>query len=271
MRPKVGEQQFFGIFVNLLNWYRKHRKRHDKPYGCTFPPCSRTFGSKNDWKRHESFQHLKVETWQCDEHKKSSTDACNKAFNRCESFKNHLSRDHEIKDPEDVKKKLERCRKASAYSPYFWCGFCLENIDVPEQSAWLLTRCNHIDDHFCGRNGHGKKNSVEWIHEDAMADVFVGRQSRLNSDPSKHTNATASKSKSIVTTEKQTPKQAHTSGPILWLCVSIRSISGILPGLTKGHSTTATLPTISRCLHVVWNVNIISVVVAAIWSDIGKT
>ncbi|KAF2212455.1 hypothetical protein CERZMDRAFT_106186 [Cercospora zeae-maydis SCOH1-5] len=36
---------------------KKHIKRHTRPYGCTFSLCNKTFGSRNDWKRHELTQH----------------------------------------------------------------------------------------------------------------------------------------------------------------------------------------------------------------------
>lgn len=37
---------------------RKHVARHERPFGCTYETCTKKFGSKNDWKRHEHTQHF---------------------------------------------------------------------------------------------------------------------------------------------------------------------------------------------------------------------
>ncbi|KAG8530854.1 uncharacterized protein KY384_004211 [Bacidia gigantensis] len=54
---------------------RKHMQRHDRPYTCTaheshvsHEMCTKTFGSKSDWKRHERTMHEDVslmEAWWC--------------------------------------------------------------------------------------------------------------------------------------------------------------------------------------------------------------
>jgi hypothetical protein len=46
--------------------FRKHMKRHQKPYACTrVPGCDKRFGSKSDWKRHENDQHIQLQFWRC--------------------------------------------------------------------------------------------------------------------------------------------------------------------------------------------------------------
>ncbi len=77
---------------------RKHMKRHDKPYGCTYAKCKKRFGSKNDWKRHESSQHAQSEVWRCDTTMDGSDELCRKSCHRKETFKQHLQRDHSMKD-----------------------------------------------------------------------------------------------------------------------------------------------------------------------------
>jgi hypothetical protein len=42
-------------------------KRHDRPYGCTFSACNKTFGSKHDWKRHENSRHIFAQAGPCEE------------------------------------------------------------------------------------------------------------------------------------------------------------------------------------------------------------
>ncbi|PNY23529.1 Sex-determining transformer protein 1 [Tolypocladium capitatum] len=142
---------------------KKHKKRHDKPYGCTFKSCSKRFGSKNDWKRHESSQHFQLETWNCDE-----TD-CKKTYQRRESFKNHLQKDHGMSDMDAVDEKLETCRLGRHCDPRFWCGFCVRviEIDVNERggNSWTK-RCDHIDNHLFGKDGLESKFISEWKHQD---------------------------------------------------------------------------------------------------------
>lgn len=63
------------------------------PYG-----CSSSFGSKNEWKRHVSTQHLRTDMWRCDQ--------CNTGnnrhndFNRKDLFIQHLRRMHHPKGPD---------------------------------------------------------------------------------------------------------------------------------------------------------------------------
>ncbi|RSL66812.1 hypothetical protein CEP51_012756 [Fusarium floridanum] len=144
---------------------KKHLKRHSKPYGCTFPNCRKVFGSKNDWKRHESIQHYQLETWNCDHPKPNSTEVCGKVCHRRESFRNHLSKEHAISDSTTIEEKLDCCRKGRHCDVKFWCGFCVKIIEITEaENAWAK-RCDHIDDHFCGR-GQPLKHISMWEHED---------------------------------------------------------------------------------------------------------
>ncbi|ROV96243.1 hypothetical protein VMCG_07671 [Cytospora schulzeri] len=142
---------------------KKHQKRHEKPYGCTYPKCSKRFGSKNDWKRHENSQHHQLELWKCSEQSKTDpNEPCARACHRREQFKIHLSRDHDIGDPAMVDLKLDSCRVGRNCESRFWCGFCKKVVEIREGGlkAWM-ERFNHIDDHFSGR--HSAKMSIsEW-------------------------------------------------------------------------------------------------------------
>ncbi|PFH56135.1 hypothetical protein XA68_17012 [Ophiocordyceps unilateralis] len=144
---------------------KKHMKRHEKPYGCTFKSCLKRFGSKNDWKRHESSQHLVLEKWDCDE------PGCGRICHRRESFKNHLQKDHGMRDGGSIDEKLEACRLGRHCDPRFWCGFCLAvvDIDVGEGggNSWTK-RCDHIDNHLFGKEGLAKKKMGEWKHQEDL-------------------------------------------------------------------------------------------------------
>ncbi|CAN8105741.1 unnamed protein product [Discula destructiva] len=159
---------------------RKHIKRHVKPYGCTFPPCDKRFGSKNDWKRHENSQHCHVELWKCNEDSGSGVgESCNQPFNRREHFRAHLTKDHGITDPKAVEHKLEDCLDGRNYELRFWCGFCKKMVQVREkgQKVWLR-RVNHIDDHFSGQ-----MDISEWkTPESGLQEVDVVLMAASDSD-----------------------------------------------------------------------------------------
>lgn len=138
-------------------------KRHEKPYGCTFRQCSKLFGSKNDWKRHESSQHYQLETWTCD------LPDCLKVCHRRESFKSHLQKDHMLESMKQlVEDKLESCRLGRHCDPRFWCGFCEQIIEIKETgvNSWTK-RCDHIDNHLFGKDGLEKKRISEWKYLEA--------------------------------------------------------------------------------------------------------
>lgn len=198
-------------------------KRHAKPYGCTFPRCEKRFGSKNDWKRHENSQHHHLEMWKCNEKGKlSAGEPCNKAFNRREQFKTHLSRDHGIADTVVVERKLDDCLDGRNHVVGFWCGFCKEMVQVQEQGhkAWL-GRFNHIDGHFSVQMDISEWKSPDpSLHE---VDVVLGDSHHSES------SALSTRAASGVRPPKRgadagvhsqrPPKKNRTSA--LWYCVSL--------------------------------------------------
>ncbi|KAL5322018.1 hypothetical protein ACEPPN_009986 [Leptodophora sp. 'Broadleaf-Isolate-01'] len=146
---------------------KKHMKRHERPYGCTFIACNKDFGSKNDWKRHENSQHFHLETWRCDEERPEGG-ACAKACYRRQTFQEHLKKEHSITEPELVKKKIDACRIGRNCQARFWCGFCKELVDLKKKGleAWT-ERFDHIDDHFMGRAPFPKQSIQDWIPVDS--------------------------------------------------------------------------------------------------------
>lgn len=142
-------------------------KRHTKPYGCTFLMCNKSFGSKNDWKRHENSQHFQLESWRCYEEKFEGA-TCAKVYYREQTFKDHLKKDHNISDSEVVKSKVDGCRIGRNCQARFWCGFCNKLINLAKKGidAWT-ERFDHIDDHFMGRNGAPVQTIQDWISVDS--------------------------------------------------------------------------------------------------------
>lgn len=147
---------------------RKHQKRHARPYACTFAKCSKTFGSKNDWKRHETSQHCQLEIWRCDEDSADRPgEECGKACHRRESLRSHLEKDHGIREHEALEKKLADCRMGRNFESRFWCGFCRKIIEPAGKAGPAHgERFDHIDSHFNGR-GVPKADIKDWKYVDA--------------------------------------------------------------------------------------------------------
>ncbi|KAL8860144.1 MAG: hypothetical protein Q9178_003408 [Gyalolechia marmorata] len=140
---------------------KKHQKRHTRPYGCTFPGCSKKLGSKNDWKRHENTQHYQIETWRCHEASKSSAiGQCASIFYRREQFQGHLRDKHQIQDDKRIQEQCTLYRIGRNGQGKFWCGFCQKIIELKRKGleAWE-ERFGHID------NLHYKKGQTiyDWV------------------------------------------------------------------------------------------------------------
>ncbi|KAL1837970.1 hypothetical protein VTJ49DRAFT_3178 [Mycothermus thermophilus] len=145
----------------------KHKRRHTKPYACTFPDCKQKFGSKSDWKRHENNQHVQHPIWLCEEKSAShpGQTECGAVFHLRDGLKDHLRDEHQIHDPAVLDKKLTDYGMGRNFESRFWCGFCQKVIkptgsDGPAHSE----RFDHIDDHFNGRGGMRKANIGDWKH-----------------------------------------------------------------------------------------------------------
>ncbi|KAL2196588.1 hypothetical protein P885DRAFT_38032 [Corynascus similis CBS 632.67] len=87
---------------------RKHiAAAHTRPFPCafSFAGCTSTFGSKNEWKRHISSQHLCLQYYRCSSCPQSSTDGKGNEFNRKDLFTQHLRRMHA---PFAIKKSISK-------------------------------------------------------------------------------------------------------------------------------------------------------------------
>ncbi|RQM08008.1 hypothetical protein DH86_00001364, partial [Scytalidium sp. 3C] len=143
---------------------KKHMKRHERPYGCTFRDCTKEFGSKNDWKRHEKSQHLQIEAWRCN--MTSATGECGKVCYRQKTFEDHLkSTTHQIADFDVISSKVDECKLGRDYQNRFWCGFCRRSIVLKRggSDGWN-ERFDHIDAHFMGKNSFQPQRIQEWVN-----------------------------------------------------------------------------------------------------------
>ncbi|TKA60302.1 hypothetical protein B0A49_09053 [Cryomyces minteri] len=128
---------------------RKHMKRHNRPYGCTFPECNKKFGSKNDWKRHENSQHFQLGTWRCHEPNDSAAGPCAALFYYREPFEKHLKVKHNYTGKDQIHHQVTVRHIGRNGQVRFWCGFCKDILKLKETGvkAWD-ERFKHIDNHF---------------------------------------------------------------------------------------------------------------------------
>lgn len=85
---------------------RKHiAAAHTRPFPCafSFAGCESTFGSKNEWKRHITSQHLCLQYYRCSACPASAAEGKYNEFNRKDLFTQHLRRMHA---PFAIKKSL---------------------------------------------------------------------------------------------------------------------------------------------------------------------
>ncbi|RYP38738.1 hypothetical protein DL767_002478 [Monosporascus sp. MG133] len=76
---------------------RKHiAAAHTRPFPCAFAfaGCTSTFGSKNEWKRHISSQHLCLTYYRCSSCPQNPVEGKGNEFNRKDLFTQHLRRMH---------------------------------------------------------------------------------------------------------------------------------------------------------------------------------
>jgi hypothetical protein len=98
--------------------------------------CSKTFETKDAWKKHENSQHFHLEMWRCN-NATSEAEECANVCYRLETFHRHLRTTHEL-DDDTVTIKTELCRMGRNAQGRFWCGFCTKLIDLKARGvdAW---------------------------------------------------------------------------------------------------------------------------------------
>ncbi|OKL56775.1 hypothetical protein UA08_07817 [Talaromyces atroroseus] len=153
---------------NCPKWFdrqsllKKHQKRHERPYGCTFAGCYGEFGSKADWKRHESMQHYHVQCFRCPLPREKRAE-CASLFSHEKEFIKHLNEAHPYVSENKVQGVIDKSR-IGAYDHeskfYYWCGFCkkIKLVEKRGVEAWN-ERFDHIEtQHF--RKG---ENIKTWL------------------------------------------------------------------------------------------------------------
>jgi hypothetical protein len=183
-------------------------KRHDRPYGCTYPKCSKKFGSKNDWKRHENSQHYQHESWRCDE-KSEDGASCGKVSYTADNARAHFTKIHKVNDV-DAGRKIDQRHISHNNQVLFWCGFCDMEINLTEKGfdAWNQ-RFNHIDDHFMGRNGQAKRKIVEWKQN--FEGMRVSPKSSSSNEEEASSDSTESSPSSINSSGSRDPSPQRVS------------------------------------------------------------
>jgi len=180
-RPRRIECEVCGASFHQYRDLKKHKIRHDRPFFCTYDGCDGTFGSKNDWVRHEKSQHFKLESWKCPLNNSENPEAkqyfgvrCRTRFFRREGLREHIRRWHsndlpalfqlveETSQPEGVNAappaentdtdfmlKAIVDKSFTSRNPHdtFWCGFCRKTRNVGKGPG-ALDRYEHIGSHF---------------------------------------------------------------------------------------------------------------------------
>ena len=168
-----------------------------RPFVCSFAQygCPSTFGSKNEWKRHVSSQHLQLGYYRCDVGQCNPDNAKTKNgtpvhvrgyndFNRKDLFTQHQRRMHapwpQSKTPsqqskEDFEHSLEavreRCWHENRLAPQqSVCGFCGRVFDGP--SSWE-ERMEHVGKHY--EKGDGEEKEDDELREWAAKEGLIHR------------------------------------------------------------------------------------------------
>jgi hypothetical protein len=135
-------------FVGRICDMNKHIKRHQKPYGCTYPKCHNRSGSKSDWMRHEKVQHLQLKAFRCD-YANNSGQICGHYCHCGTQFRKHLEEAHNITSEDYIQTDFKRCMIGENYQDQYWCGFCRQILKLKgKHQAALKERFNHIASHF---------------------------------------------------------------------------------------------------------------------------
>ena len=162
-----------------------------RPFPCPLAgySCTSAFGSKNEWKRHISSQHLRLGFWRCDlcaDHTERHND-----FNRKDLFTQHLRRMHGdllqaslnrtragAANARDAAMDVEadtvkRCYRALRQAPMVSsCLFCTQRFEGA--GSWE-ERVEHVGRHFETQRKAGKEPVPveQWMEDAALEEWLV--------------------------------------------------------------------------------------------------
>lgn len=165
---KKGTAALCGASFKAKSELRKHKKRHDKRFGCTFDHCYSKFGTKWEWKRHEHSQHLQEEAWRC------RIKHCQELHSDKEEFKKHLKQHHSKADMDSIAREVKKCWLAGKWLGSYWCGYCkhvvrsekeygreMDDERLEHIGAHVLDGCKSLDWVELAGNGKTKKEMKE--------------------------------------------------------------------------------------------------------------
>ena len=171
---------------------------HTRPFSCTFQEygCTSTFGSKNEWKRHVSSQHLRPGYWRCQLgrcYPQYTSDGSEEEelifndFNRKDLFMQHLRRMHA---PHASSSAADRAAFSASLDniahecfvavrgtpPRTTCGYCAAGEGRAQifqgKGAWEA-RMEHVGRHLESGHGEGTAWSKDcdlerWLIEEGL-------------------------------------------------------------------------------------------------------
>ncbi|MCJ1398527.1 hypothetical protein MMC11_001727 [Xylographa trunciseda] len=167
---------------------------HTRPFTCTFRlyGCPATFGSKNEWKRHVSSQHLRLGIWRCDlgsclppppnHGEAEDPEPIYNEFNRKDLFTQHIRRMHSPptscsqheKDhfATSLESACTRCLiDIRSPPPYSTCGYCPagQQGTVFDGVGLWEARMEHVGRHL--ESGHGEDK--QWVEDTVLRDWMI--------------------------------------------------------------------------------------------------
>lgn len=167
-----------GTKANLF-LLRKHKKRHRRPYGCTFPKCYQEFGSKYDWERHEAKQHLvALSLLRARQLAEPGLSPGLTGFGRFYGHPNAGARHG--RSGSDGLAEYQHCHFEANLLVAFWCGFCRVTVRVqPNDPGDWSARFKHINQHFNDKKE--SKRIDEWfcIEENGLKGARRGERGGL--------------------------------------------------------------------------------------------
>jgi hypothetical protein len=167
---------------------------HTRPFTCAFRTygCTSTFGSKNEWKRHVSSQHLRLGFWRCQLGRCVPTSSTSDGsdcevlvyndFNRKDLFMQHVRRMHTSENASDktaVKSDLDTISNKCyvpirTNPPQSTCGFCAAEgkVEIFAGSGAWESRMEHVGRHLESGHSEGK----DWQEDQILKQWLIAEQ-----------------------------------------------------------------------------------------------